>query len=205
MNIRNILTSLILVTASLTAIAGGLDSDAVRQAGFSKLSEAEKAEVLKAVADKASVKDAGALQIVAEAAASEQNAKKADAWLNVGERIGKMIGGAAKEVGVAVNDFVKTPVGMVAMALIVWNYMGGVIVHVFGSLLVLAIGLGFVRYFAARYTGTVIKYDSEKRDIFGRSVKISETHNSWDGGDIAWFMIAIALVIIASLITMFTY
>lgn len=57
-------------------------------------------------------------------------ANKVDQWVNIGEKIGKMLGGAAKEVGIAVNEFVQTPVGKMTAVLIVWNYMGSMIVHV---------------------------------------------------------------------------
>ena len=206
MNIRNMLATLALVLIGNSAVAG-ISTDAVGQAGFSKLSEAEKAEVLKAVADKAAEKDAGLLAVATTAATAtkEEAPKKVDAWLNVGERIGKMIGGAAKEVGVAVNDFVKTPVGMTAMALIVWHYMGAMVIHTFGAILVLTVGLGFIRYYAKQYTAVVIEYDTEKRDYFGRAVKKREERSQWDSGDVTGFMIATALVILCSIAVMFSY
>lgn len=125
--------------------------------------------------------------------------------LNIGERIGKMIGGAAKEVGVAVNDFVKTPVGMTAMALIVWHYMGGMIIHVFGAMLILGVGLSFILFFARRRNGTVIEYDTEKKDLFGRSVVKKVSNQPWQDGDIGGFMVATAIVILCSMIALFTY
>lgn len=195
--------------AAFPVHAGGLDTNAAHAAGFSKLSETEKAAIIKQIAEQAAAKkDTPNLvqDLAATAAADARNApEKVDQWLNIGERIGKMIGGAAKEVGVAVNDFVKTPVGLTAMALIVWHYMGGVIVHVFGGLLVMAVGLGFVVYFFQRYRGETIEYDAEKKDIFGRSVVKQVIRRPVGGEETAGFMIASALIVLVSLITMFTY
>lgn len=187
---------------SAPAYAGGLDSNSAHAAGFNKLTEPEKAEIIKQIATKAQANGSGNL---AAAVADAAQPAKVDQWLNIGERVGKMIGGAAKEVGVAVNDFVKTPVGMTAMALIVWHYMGDMIVHLFGGLMVLAVGISFILYFARKYTRTEIIYDSEKKDIFGRSVIKSVHKSKWDGEQIGSFMFATACVIIASLTTIFTY
>lgn len=201
---RFLFTIAIALVAALSApaYAAGLDSNAAHAAGFSKLSEAEKAEILKQIATKA---QANSESSVATVVAEVAQPAKVDQWLNIGERIGKMIGGAAKEVGVAVNDFVKTPVGMTAMALIVWHYMGGVIIHAFGALLILGVGLSFILYFARRRNGAVIEYDTEKKDIFGRSVIKKITNSRWEDGDIGGFMVATAIVIVASMLALFTY
>ncbi len=47
-----------------------------------------------------------------------------EAWANIGEKIGKAISATCRELGVEVNKFVKTPVGKIAMALIVWKVVG---------------------------------------------------------------------------------
>ena len=92
----------ILMMVSISAWAGNT-SDAVNSAGFSKLTEAEKAEVIKIVADKASSKDSSV-----PVALTEDRVEK---WVKIGSNIGQGLAGAAKEVGVAVNDFSQTPVG----------------------------------------------------------------------------------------------
>jgi hypothetical protein len=45
-------------------------------------------------------------------------------YTEVGLAIGKGLAGAAKEVGVAVNEFAQTDVGKMTMFLIVWNFFG---------------------------------------------------------------------------------
>lgn len=203
------ITAMIMFAAFPAHAAGGLDTNAAAAAGFNKLSETEKANIIKQIAEQAAAKkDTPNLvqDLATTAAADAKNApEKVDQWLNIGERIGKMIGGAAKEIGVAVNEFVKTPVGLTAMALIVWHYMGGVIIHFVGGLLVLSVGLGFVVYFARRYRGETIEYDTEKKDVFGRSVVRKIDRRPMDGEVIFGFLCAAAAVIIAALVTMFTY
>ena len=82
-----------------------------------------------------------------------------DQWANVGEHIGKMMGGAAKEVGVAVNDFVKTPVGVMTAGLIIWSYMGSMIVHVVSGWAMLIIMFGILTYIVKINKHYDITYD----------------------------------------------
>lgn len=84
---------------------------------------------------------------------------KVDKYVDVGERIGKMMGGAAKEVGVAVNDFVKTPVGLMTAGLIVWHYMGGMMVHVISGWAFLIISFSLLFWYSRRVSTMVIEYD----------------------------------------------
>lgn len=51
-------------------------------------------------------------------------------WIDVGERLGQGLAATARELGIAVNDFAKTPVGMVSIGLLVWHIMGSDIIHV---------------------------------------------------------------------------
>lgn len=84
---------------------------------------------------------------------------KVDKYVDIGERIGKMMGGAAKEVGIAVNDFVKTPVGMMTAGLILWNYMGGMIVHVVSGWAFLIISFSLLFWYSRRASDLTIEYD----------------------------------------------
>ncbi len=88
-------------------------------------------------------------------------ADKVDQWVNIGEKVGKMMGGAAKEVGIAVNDFVKTPVGMMTAALIVWNYMGGMLIHVIAGFIFFVTSFTILTWMMRRCIGTEITYDKD--------------------------------------------
>jgi uncharacterized membrane protein len=184
------------------ALAGGLDSNAAHAAGFSKLTEAEKAEILQQIATKAQANStAGTLTTVAEAVKPE----KVDQWLNIGERIGKMIGGAAKEVGVAVNDFVKTPVGLTAMGLIVWHYMGAALVHIFGGVFLMFVMLASIWLVARKRVDVEYQYDPEKTDLLGRSRLVSVKKGRLSDDDTVWILLGVVVTVIVTLFTVFTF
>ncbi len=55
-------------------------------------------------------------------------------YVSVGEQIGKALAVTARELGIEVNNFASTPVGLIAIFLIVWHFFGAMIVHLaFGS------------------------------------------------------------------------
>ncbi|MCX6763875.1 MAG: hypothetical protein NTZ97_04070 [Candidatus Moranbacteria bacterium] len=60
---------------------------------------------------------------------------KMEAWVNLGEKIGKAIGAICKELNTGVNDFIKTPVGKIAMVLIIWKAIGHELWSIFGGTL----------------------------------------------------------------------
>lgn len=52
----------------------------------------------------------------------------ADKWSNAAMGIARAIGIAAKELGIAANDFLDSPAGFLVAALLLFNYAGGFIV-----------------------------------------------------------------------------
>ncbi len=76
-------------------------------AELAKMNDAEKAEALKAIRAKES-----------PAAASARE------WVAIGNGLGEGLAATAQKLGVVANDFAKSPVGKMAMFLIIWNYMG---------------------------------------------------------------------------------
>ena len=127
------------------------------------------------------------------------SAEQVDQWVNVGERIGKMMGGAAKEVGIAVNEFVKTPVGKMTAAVIVWNYMGSMIVHVVSGLFVLICSWGLLTWYGRRATSMVVEYHPTERNWLGQAVLVSKKRGSLDSdiwlGLITGYLISLLLSI----------
>lgn len=202
-----VLVTMAAMCVTVPAFAGnGMTSDTVNSAGFSKLSEAEKAEVLKLVADKAAAQKVdvpGSLEKVVDKVTP--TAEGVDKWMTVGEKFGKMMGGAAKEVGIAVNDFVKTPVGMMTAGLIVWHYTGGVMVHIFGGLLILVVGFTYMRILMNRSCDWVITYDAERKNVFGNPVVLSKKRSEMSDDALCGYGIAGVVLLIVSLIAIFTY
>lgn len=155
-----IFRSLLLVVAvALSSHAWALNSNSVSSAGFDKLSDTEKAEIIKIVADKANNAQNPNSMV--------PSPEKVGQWLDLGPKIGQMIGGAAKEVGIAVNDFVKTPVGQLTMLLIIWKLIGASLIHVVGAFVVLVVGTWAIKKYFSHIRS--IEYDVDKVDIFKRA------------------------------------
>lgn len=211
MTIKRFLSAvLITVLATVSSLSyAGLDSRDAQSAGFNTLTEQQKAELLKQIADKAAAnKAAGAGSSLKEnvvVAVNSVASKDADQWLNFGERIGQMIGGAAKELGVGINTFLQSPAGLLTASLIVWHFAGSALVHVFAGIAILLIGIPMILYYARRYTSYTIEYDTTKTDIFGRSIVKHKHRSKMDSGDIFGFMVATAIVFGAFLITVLTF
>ena len=56
--------------------------------------------------------------------------KKVAEWATLGQQFGAGLAQTAKELGIAANDFVNTPVGKLVAAIIVWKLVGGAAVHI---------------------------------------------------------------------------
>lgn len=133
--------------------------------GWDELTPLQQTEVLKAIelTSKANSK-----------AEDVPSIKEVDEWVNVGERIGKMLNGAAREVGMALSTFITTPAGKVALALIVWKVAGTAVVHLVGAFMVWGIGAVVMTALYLRYSRVEITYDPERKNIFGRPLKKKE-------------------------------
>ncbi len=172
-----------------------LTTDSVANAGFSKLTEAQKAEVIKQIAD-ASSKNKDVV------VPSEEKVEK---WVKIGSQVGQGLAGAAKELGVAVNDFAKTPVGQLTMALIVWHMMGRVIVHVVGGVLIMVVGLWFIKFMFNRAYPDKVTYSKEHKNIFGNFAVENVQRTPVQDDNAAGWLFAAGIVIVAGLLTIFTF
>lgn len=144
------------------------------------------------------------LQNAATSTSNVPDPDKMEQWVDLGTKIGQGLGGAAKEVGVAVNEFVKTPVGILTSAVILWKFLGSTFLHLFGGIMVLVSGWLFMLYINNKKTGGTITYDPEKRDIFGRAVKVKVQKGELEVSDWAVSYFWMAAITILSLVTIFT-
>ena len=161
--------------------------------GWDKLSDVQKAEIQKQIAE----------QAARAADAPIVSVEKIDEYTQAGERIGKMLGGAAKELGVAVNSFLDTPAGKWTLALIIWKLMGASLTHIFGATLVLVGGMLFIRGMIRRKYPTVVEYRPELfLGMFNRVLKAER--GRIDDSDVWFFSIFAAVVIGASLVVLLT-
>ena len=125
---------------------------------------------------------------------------------NIGAGVGKGLGAAAKELGLAMNEFSKTPVGLVTTALIIYKVIGAdtldAMSDVVQGLLILILGLSSTRYYAKRYVGELIIYSSEKKNIFGNPIIERIERSKMSDDATAWFMVITLLIIIVGIVAL---
>lgn len=111
-------------------VFAGIDSRAIAS-DYNDLPEATKLEIAKTIAAaKAAQKQAlpGVVETVAAVTPERLNE-----WAEKGKGIGMAIGSAAKELGIAANDFLKTDAGKMTMGIILWKMLGHDITHFMGG------------------------------------------------------------------------
>jgi hypothetical protein len=146
------------------------------QAELAKMNDVEKAQALATLKDGPSA-----------------SAAKAREWIDIGNGIGTGLATTAGKLGVEVNKFAQTPVGKMAMFLILWNYLGDTLIHLFGALFCLIILFGWWRVYR-RMFGEF----NEK----GKLVRLTFRNSA---SETAFFMTAIGCVIsVAGFVTVVT-
>jgi hypothetical protein len=191
------LFAIALIAFAFAAGATGLTSQSVQDAGFENLTESQKASVLKTITDTQS-------DGLSDAAKASTPAK-VNEWIDTGTKIGQMFGGAAKEVGVAVNEFVQTPVGKWTMAIIIWKYMGGAIIHLMAGAIIFVTGFSILYYLSRKCTTLTVVYDRERKDVFGRALKVSAVRSAINEDNMIAFFAGVVVVTFVSLLVTFTY
>lgn len=184
------------VLLSGPAVAGtqsGLTANTVMNAGFDRLTETQKADIIRQVAASAT-----------PATNTEDTIDKIDRWSQVGANLGKGLAATAKELGVAVNEFAATPMGKVATALIVWHIMGASIMHIIGAFLIWGIGIVAIRYIVERSYPTKYTYDLENKNVFGNHPVKTKVRDELSSEMVVVLVISHAVVLGAGTWIMFT-
>ena len=96
------------------------------------LTEQQKAEIALQVAQKKA-----ANKIIP----SDITPKEVQEYAVLGESIAKALGSCAKEMGIAVNDFAESRVGMIATVLIIWKVAGKEVMKYVVGISLFAVGL----------------------------------------------------------------
>jgi hypothetical protein len=95
-------------------------------------------------------------------------------WAGAGTAIGAALGGCAKEIGVQVNDFANTPVGVVAVFIIAWKLVGADLVQLLVGLIWLFVGIHIWRKYFMQW----IKVRSIEYNEKGKITNIVYTNQS---------------------------
>lgn len=188
------LSCLFLLSTTGFAQAAVVSSTTVQGAGWDKLTDVQRTAILNDIATKAETASSPVAII-----------DKVDKYVGIGERIGKMVGGAAREVGMAVNDFAKTPVGIWAIAMITWTYMGTAIVHLVLGTMLLIVGYGFIAYIIFKSAPVIYVYHDDKTTWYGGRVLKSKSHESMKEGDAAALIIFACGITVIAIVIILTF
>jgi hypothetical protein len=121
-------------------------------------------------------------------------------YVGVGEQIGKAFAVTARELGIEVNNFATSPVGMIAIFLIVWHFFGAMIVHlVFGGAWFLTMVPLWVYFFKRLAMGREEKYDSD-----GKRVSITYAMDA-SSDTVVTFVITGAVIMFVGIIGIFSF
>lgn len=99
-----------------------------QQVDLSKVSDSDKVKILamKGVAVHEPV-------VVKAAASAPSTAEVVKEWAAVGQAVGAGVVGAARELGIVANDFAKTDLGKITIAILVYKYMGAQMLDTVGK------------------------------------------------------------------------
>lgn len=178
-----------------------ISSTTVSSAGWEKLNASQQAEIISKIT---TAVDQNTKQ---EATAATQLAdpNKLDEWVTLGQHIGLAFGGAAKEIGVAANDFIQTPVGTMTIVLIIWHFIGNVFIHLVGGIFVFVVGMGLIYWHSRTHRYTTEEYSPDKTDILGRSRLISRVKHEMDKDWATAYYIMGFITILISVATIFSF
>lgn len=87
--------------------------------------------------------------------------KEAEAWGDLGSNMGKAMVSAAREVGVASNEFASTSLGKVVVAIVTYKIIGRDILGIFFGSLILVFGYSLALWVFATRRWSRVKYEYE--------------------------------------------
>jgi hypothetical protein len=161
---KKVLVSLALLFATSAFSASSSSVD------VSKLTPEQVAQVQKQVSELSS----------APVNVSASVRKEAEAWGELGANMGKAMVGAAKEVGVASNEFASTSLGKVVVGIVAYKIIGKDILKVVFGSLVLLVGysLAIWALLTKRWSKVEYKYEPVLWGAFNKKYVISSYTDS---------------------------
>lgn len=124
---------------------------------------------------------------------SIENIEKVKEWSELGQSVGVALVATAKELGIAVDDFSKTGIGRVTIAVIVWKIMGKEALRVIISTIYLIVGILFWNhYFRKLCVIKSVTYENGKKT----KVEHFDPSESMDG--FRFIMLVVLVLILVS-------
>lgn len=175
---------------------------------YDNLPEQTRLAIAKQIADaKAAQKPAlpGVVETVAAVTPERLNE-----WAEKGKGIGMAIGSAAKELGIAANDFLKTDAGKMTMGIILWKMLGHDVTHFIGGF-VFFFSLASIWVYIYRRTCLVssITLTPIQLKVLGvevtRNIKTTEyNQRPGDGEHFFLMVIGVAIILVSGVIIFVT-
>lgn len=130
------------------------------------------------------------LIVQAEKMKNVDYASEANKWIETGSKIGLGITGAAKEIGVATNELVQTPIGKLTAGVLVYKFIGRDLVKTFLGTFFFIFGSIGLAYFFKRIIPSkvfIVEYheNGKKKRKYNENPQLTEGAN---------FMIIIGIV-----------
>lgn len=132
-----------------------------------------------------------------KAAAPEQPALSPDnvrEWAGLAKEFGSAIGQTAKELGIAVNDFLRTPAGILITIYLFWSKLGGIVI---GIPFVITIWFAFFKVWNT-YRRTPKAFET-KPVLFGLMNKKYVTEYQYRDADEIWWSGALGGLVTAGI------
>ena len=156
----------------MTPVLASAEIDTRDIAEFNNLTEAQKLQIAQQINELST--ENGVVNTVADNMPLV-TPEKVDEWVVLGEKFGMMLGGAAKELGIAANEFATSPLGMVTMGVIIWNYAGDDLYGFILGMLWLGIMIPVWTFLFFKIAYPVESYaDVKKKRLFNDPVTVSK-------------------------------
>lgn len=183
MNLKLFVASILLCLSGITSAADG-------QIDTRDLSQAQIAEIKKQVSTMKA-------ESVNPANISKTVRHEAEAWGDLGANMGKAMVGAAKEVGVAANDFASTSLGKIVVFIIAYKIIGKSILGVIVGTLILIVGAIMSIWIFKSSRWSEVKYAREPAfwGLYQRQVIVEKETNS---DVVGWQFLFGGIILLAS-------
>lgn len=96
--------------------------------------------------------------LAAEKPAAVAVREEAEAWTDLGAKIGSAMIGAAKQIGVAANDFSTTDLGKIVTFIVVYKLIGESLIGVIVGSVIILVGIGIGLYMILKKNYKSIEY-----------------------------------------------
>jgi hypothetical protein len=126
--------------------------------------------------------------------------EEAAQWADLGANVGRALIGAAKELGIAANEFSQTGLGKCVVALVVVKLLGGTLAHLAAAVLVMLLGSTFFWYVHRRIL-LLPKYNTVPVlwGLWHRRVVVSYGENDSPNRD-SWNVTSVLVLVVSTVV-----